>query len=841
MSIGSMDKNLSDYLSIKEDENIYFLLGSGYDGFKGKAYLKLLDQKKQEIILLYDETNHKPYCYSKNNIEELKGREDLIKAGAINFIQEEKYDPLIDDYIKVTKIVASDPLSIGGRKDSIREIIETWESDIPYHLNYLYDMNLIPGMPYKIENGILKMISSLNEINKMVNEKFNNKNEEEKKEIAKWLLLLEAEQPEIKYVSIDLEVLSPISTRVPNPAKAEYPIISIAFVGSDGLRRVLMLKIKENIENIENKEFTVTFFNNEREMLHEAFNILNKYPCVVTFNGDDFDLPYLRNRAEKLNMSKEEIPIVISKEGASLERGIHIDLYRFFFNKSIQVYAFGNAYRENTLDGVAKSILGRGKIEILKNLSELSIKELAEYNFGDALLVYDLVTINNKLVIKLLIVLSRISMMPIEDVCRHGVSGWIKSLFYYEHRKRNYLIPRPEDIIKEKGVISTKAIIEGKKYRGAIVVQPLPGVHFNVIVLDFASLYPSALKIWNLSYETVRCPHQECKDNLIPETSHWVCKKIKGLQSLIIGCLRDVRVEWYKPKSSDKSLSQEKRVWYDVVQKALKVFLNASYGVFGAEAFPLYCPPVAEGTAAIGRYAFQKAIKKAEEMDIKIIYGDTDSIFLKTQNYETIEKMIKWTKESMGLDLEIDKIYNYVVFSSRKKNYLGVTNKGIVDVKGLTGKKRHVPEFIKKAFNEMLNELKNVKNEKDFEIAKKKIENLIREWYFKLKRGDFALEELAFHIMISRKPEKYMKTTPQHVKAAKKLESKGMDIVAGDIISFVKTKNKEGVEPLQLARKDQIDTEKYIEYLRSTFEQVLDALGIDFNNVVGVTSLESFL
>lgn len=823
-----------------ENENVYFLLGSSYDGYKGKAYLKLLDPKKQEIILFYDESNHKPYCYSKASLEEIKNRNDLIQAGAINFIQQRKYDPLIDEYIEVTKIIASDPLSIGGRKDSIREIIDTWESDIPYHLNYLYDMNLIPGMPYRIRNGKLELVYSLDIINKMINEKFNDKNEKERKEIENWLLLLEAEKPEINYVSLDLEVLSPVLTRVPDPAKAEYPIISIAFVSSDGLRKVLMLRIKDSMDNIENKEFSIEFFDNEKELLRSAFNILNKYPCVVTFNGDDFDLPYLKNRAENLKMDKAEIPITISKEGASLEKGIHIDLYRFFFNKSIQVYAFSNAYRENTLDAVAKSILGRGKIEIFKPLSELTNKELAEYNFGDALLVYDLVTINDKLIIKLLIVLSRISMMPIEDVCRHGVSGWIKSLLYYEHRKRNYLIPRPEDIIREKGVTSTKAIIEGKKYRGAIVVQPLPGVHFNVTVLDFASLYPSALKLWNLSYETIRCPHEECKDNIIPETSHWVCKKIKGLQSLIIGCLRDVRVEWYKPKASDKNLSQEKRIWYDVVQRALKVFLNASYGVFGAEPFPLYCPPVAESTAAIGRYALTKAVEKAKEMNIEIVYGDTDSIFLKTQNYELVEKLIKWTKESMGLDLEIDKIYNYVVFSSRKKNYLGVTNKGIVDVKGLTGKKRHVPEFIKNAFNEMLNELKNVKNEKDFEMAKKKIENLIKEWYFKLKKGDFNLEELAFHIMISRKPEKYLKTTPQHVKAARKLKSKGVEIVAGDIISFVKTKSKEGVEPLQLARKDQIDTEKYIEYLRSTFEQVLDALGIDFNNIVGVTSLESF-
>jgi DNA polymerase I len=51
---------------------------------------------------------------------------------------------------------------------------------------------------------------------------------------------------------------------------------------------------------------------------------------------------------------------------------------------------------------------------------------------------------------------------------------------------------------------------------------------------------------------------------------------------------------------------------------------------------------------------------------------------------------------------------------------------------------------------------------------------------------------------------------------------------------------EQGVKPVQLAKLDDIDIQKYTEYLRSTFEQVLDALGIEFEDLVGVKKLESF-
>jgi DNA polymerase I len=337
--------------------------------------------------------------------------------------------------------------------------------------------------------------------------------------------------------------------------------------------------------------FELKLYDSEKKMIEDVFNVLSEYAVIATFNGDEFDLPYLYNRANKLGIPHEKNPIVIGRDGATLTTGAHIDLYSFFMNKSVQVYAFDNKYREHTLEAIAQSLLGRGKVRLEKPISELSDAELAEYCFGDAELVYSFLTVNNKLLLRLIFVLARISRLPLEDLCRHGVSGWIKNLLYYEHRRRNWLIPRPEDILAAKGGTTTKAVIEGKKYRGAIVYEPVPGIHFDVKVLDFASLYPSALKRWNLSYETIRCPHEECKTNKVPETEHWVCTKVKGLQSLIVGALRDVRVGVYKPKSSDKSLPAEQRIWYDVAQKAIKVFLNASLWSLRLRGIPTLLSP----------------------------------------------------------------------------------------------------------------------------------------------------------------------------------------------------------------------------------------------------------
>ncbi|MEM2820424.1 MAG: type B DNA-directed DNA polymerase, partial [Candidatus Bathyarchaeia archaeon] len=449
---------------------------------------------------------------------------------------------------------------------------------------------------------------------------------------------------------------------------------------------------------------------------------------------------------------------------------------------------------------------------------------------------------NDELVMKLLFVLTRISRMPMEDVSRQGVSKWIRSFMQYEHRRRNMLIPNSDDIIAARGTTATKAIIKGKKYMGAIVVRPLPGVHFNIIVMDFQSLYPSIIKVYNLGYQTVRCVHEECRDNIVPETPHWICKKHRALESALIGSLRDLRVKWYKPKAKDKSLPSEQRDWYNVIQSALKVILNASYGVFGAEVFDLYCPPAAEATSAIGRSIITQTINKAREMGIEVIYGDTDSLFLKNPTPEQIKILVEWAEKALGMELEADKYYRYAVLSSRKKNYLGVLEDGTVDVKGLTGKKRHIPLFIKRYFDKIEDILSRVKTPAEFELAKKDIERTIRECYMRLKNREWDdINDLAFEVVLGKVPKAYNKTTPQHVKAAYILQARGIEVKAGDTIRFVKVIKEPFVKPVQLATSKEIDVDKYIGYLRSTFDQILDALNLEFDEIIGLTKLEQFM
>lgn len=822
-----------------------YLLSVRYNGRDGKAHLIFYNSLSQKIEDVPDNTNHKPYLLTDYSPEEIVEKfPEVLKHKGFDYLDVvEKYDALNDRWILMTKVVALDPLSIGGSGRGLRDILKghAWEAKIKYHHNYIYDNGLIPGMPYRLVDG--KPVPEDVKLPPSVGEKITSIYE--KKDLAQealqWVRLFEAPIPKLRRIAIDIEVESLVDL-VPNPKEAAYPVIAVSYYSSDGKRGVFLLKRGEEIEEIKIKDAEVTFFADEKELLKKTFELIREYPLVITFNGDHFDMPYLYNRALKLGFREEEIPIEWSPrmEEARVVPGIHVDLYKFFTNRSMRVYAFSNKYREGrTLDEIATALLGEGKVKHEEPISEMSYARLAEYSFRDAEITYRLTSFNDDLVMKLIVLMMRISKLPLDDLTRHNISAWIKNLFYFEHRQRGWLIPNPEDIKTMKGQTVTKAIIKGKKYMGAIVIDPIPGVYFNVVVVDFASLYPSVIKTWNLSYETVRCPHPECQDNKIPGTPHWVCKKKRGMMSTVVGILRDLRVYLYKPlakKAEDPMLREQ----YKVVQAALKVFINASYGVFGSEAFPLYCPPVAESTTALGRYSILKTMEMALDMKLSVLYGDTDSLFLWNPTEEQVEELIRRSLEELQIDLGIDKVYKWVVFSRRKKNYLGILVDGKPDIKGLTGKKRNTPEFIKQLFYKIVEALSDAEDIESFENSIEEIKDTVRKTYIDLKRKNIPLDQLAFRVAITKPLNEYTKTTPQHIKAAKQLLRYKKKIDVGEIISFVKTSDKTGVKPVQLARIDEVDAEKYVEAMRTTLEQILDALDISFDEIMGALPLEDY-
>jgi len=138
--------------SVKNSDRL-LLISATYDSRKKAAVLKFYDSVTQEIILWADKTGHKPYCFSKLSLDEIppniSERDDVIEVKQVELL-----DNLEDKMIKVSKIIVKDPLAIGGTQTnkSIRNLIDTWESDIKYYESYLYDNSLIVGKYYRIEN-----------------------------------------------------------------------------------------------------------------------------------------------------------------------------------------------------------------------------------------------------------------------------------------------------------------------------------------------------------------------------------------------------------------------------------------------------------------------------------------------------------------------------------------------------------------------------------------------------------------------------------------------------------------------------------------------------------------
>jgi len=832
------------------------LISATYNSRKNAAILKFYEPVSQRIFLWTDKSGHMPYCYSKLSPDEIpteiSERDDVIDIKQVKLM-----DILHDKPIDVSKILVKDPLAIGGTQTSksIRNLIDTWESDIKYYESYLYDSSLIVGKYYKIENdAVVPYDLEISDETKlslksMLLDKQSDTNLPDTKQfdehVSQWANLLNQPIPKIKRISLDIEVESEIG-RIPDPKIAEKKITAVGFEGSDGLKQVFVLRqsgIEEGVNELL-PGVKIVFYEEtkEKEMILDTFELMKKYPLLITYNGDGFDLPYLYNRASRLGIDRQKNPLYMMRDSATLTDGVHLDLYRTMSNRAFQIYAFGQKYSDFSLNSVSKGLLGEEKIDYGVELNDLTLYQTANYCQNDARLTYNLTSFNNDLLMNLLVVISRIARMPIDDISRMGVSQWIRSLLYYEHRQNGILIPRRQELDNKSSNVINEAVIKDKKFRGGLVVEPEEGIHFDVTVMDFASLYPSIIKVKNLSYETVRCSHDECKKNTIPQTNHWVCTKKNGLTSVLIGSLRDLRVNYYKNMAKKDTLTVEEKQLFTVVSQALKVILNASYGVMGAEIFPLYFLPAAEATTATGRHIILDTIDKCKESGIGVLYGDTDSLFVKKPTPKQIEDIIIKAKMDHNVELEIEKEYRYVVLSGRKKNYLGVTKNGKVDVKGLTGKKSHTPPFIKTLFYELLDILSEIKTAEEFKRAKNKISDKISECARKVQAKEIPLQDLAFNVMISKAPKDYTKTVPQHIRAAKQLESI-REIKKGDIISYIKILNKPGVRPVEMARKSEIDTSKYMEFMESTLDQLTSSMDLDFDTILGKpkqTGLEQF-
>jgi len=360
------------------------LLSATYNGESRKALLKFYDPKNKNILKWQDNSGHLPYCIvrTENITEETKKQISQTK-GVVKIENSTKIDLLKDEKINVLKIIAETPDIIGGQGNNIRNMVTSHEANIKYYETYMYDAGLVPGIFYNVSKTKITPIKyeSSEKAKEFLDKVQNTTDEDIKKGVLEWAELLNQPLPDIKRLALDIEVVSSERDSLPDSNEAKFPIISIAICTTDNKKQVYVLK---------REKYEIMQFNNEKELLKKTFSMMYEYPCIVTYNGDEFDLRYMYNRAIKLGFKRQEIPIKMGRKFAGMqfahvEPGIHLDLYRTFNNKSLQIYAFGNKYIEHTLGAVSSALIGKSKVDIgEKFIGDLPMHELAEYNFNDA-------------------------------------------------------------------------------------------------------------------------------------------------------------------------------------------------------------------------------------------------------------------------------------------------------------------------------------------------------------------------------------------------------------------------------------------------------------------------
>ncbi len=438
--------------------------------------------------------------------------------------------------------------------------------------------------------------------------------------------------------------------------------------------------------------------------------------------------------------------------------------------------------------------------------------------------------------IYLAFLLARIANIPVPEAnTSRRVSDWIKSMIYTHLRKNNVLIPTSTEL--RRGY-ETHAV------PGALTVEPEAGIYFNTVVCDFESLYPSCIDSYNLSYETVDCFHEECKDNKISEIEHYICTKRKGFYSLLIGALKDLRIRWFKPLSVDASIPEEKMRLAKAASRLLKLISVSSYGVT-VRIHGVACPPLAESITGYGRWALQTTWDIAEENGMHPTYGDTDSIFLDNPSPKQVQTLINTVKKRLNLDLAIDKHYTLCVLPKAKKAYFGITKDGTPDLKGLTAIKSNAPKFIQQVFRDCVEVLSHVRNMEQYVSAKKEIVTIVHDAIKKLREREVNLENLVYSVQLYYDPEERAGSTnimPQPYQCALQLADAGEKLSRRDTVHFIKVKpfNYKGraftVKPVgHVKNLAEINVEDYVRNLTTALEQTFESMDIKLERDMKLT------
>jgi len=663
--------------------------------------------------------------------------------------------------VKLLKVFVAMPADVPKFRYALkdwRDIEEEYEYGISFYRRYMIDRGLIP-LEWAEADG-----SRVKDPGISVDVVF---------EAASVKHAGSAACPSHKILAFDIETVQ---------KTGKNRIIMVSFMGNGGFKKVITAGSK--------KSPGIEAARTEKELVRRfAETIEKKDPdIIVGYNTDQFDFRQLAEKAEAYG-----IPLVLGRDGSHFtfnRRGrtsavqiagrVHIDLYNFIE----RIMVSGLSTEVLSLDRVSQELLGEGKIDmswkdIEKAWKRKDIARVGRYCLRDSELALKLA----ENLLPQIFEISRVAGQIPFDVSRMSYSQLVEWLLIRRAFQVGEVVPnRPK-----YGEIAMRR--RAAPYTGGYVHQPKEGIHENIALFDFTSLYPSITITHNVSPETVDC--RDCKAderNRVPESKHYFCGRKKGFVPAVLEELVEKRngikqkMKKLGPRTAEyKALNNR--------QYALKIIANASYGYYGYAGSRWYSRICAESITAWGRMYIKDVIDMAREADYEVIYGDTDSLFVRIQTKKESRKFLKKVNDKLPGVMELDfrDSYEAGIFVTgkttgvaAKKRYALMDGKGKITIRGFEKVRRDWSDIAKDTQEMVIRAiLKDRSPEKAVRIVRKTIDNL--------KKGKVELDELVIYTQLTKPVEEYEQMSP-HVIAARKMVKRGIDVMEGSTIKYVITK-----------------------------------------------------
>jgi DNA polymerase alpha subunit A len=312
----------------------------------------------------------------------------------------------------------------------------------------------------------------------------------------------------------------------------------------------------------------------------------------------------------------------------------------------------------------------------------------------------------------------KVQMLPLTKVLTNlAGNSWARTLsgtraerneyiLLHEFHRNKYICPDKvwgkakskaddENAEAEEGVDAKKK----DKYKGGLVFEPEKGLYDKfILVMDFNSLYPSIIQEFNICFTTVERSDIGEEDERVPEVPDE--SQDQGILPRLIATLVNRRRE-VKKLMKDQSATPDQLATWDIKQLALKLTANSMYGCLGYTKSRFYARPLAMLTTYKGREILRRTKEMAEEKQLQVIYGDTDSVMINT-NMDNIQEALKCGHEFKRdvnnsyrlLEIDIDNVFRRLLLQAKKKyaaiNMVQIDGKYTekMEVKGLDMRRR---------------------------------------------------------------------------------------------------------------------------------------------------------